>query len=109
MKNRNVILYMIVLALSLLNIGIDYDELENKNVPIIKKDDLPSEFSDDAYRTIIEFIQKTKFLDYEWAIFFNYITGEILKCAKGMANKVKIDFDELYQNNTSLSLLNTSR
>jgi hypothetical protein len=39
MKNRNFILYLIVLAFSLLNIGIDYDEyndLENKNVAIIK-------------------------------------------------------------------------
>jgi hypothetical protein len=85
------------LAFSLLNIGIDYDEyndLENKNVAIIKKEDLPSEFGDNAYRTIVEFIQKTKFLDYEWAIFFDYTTGEILKCAKGMINKVKIDFEE---------------
>lgn len=97
MKNRNFILYLIVLAFSLLNIGIDYDEyndLENKNVAIIKKEDLPSEFGDNAYRTIVEFIQKTKFLDYEWAIFFDYTTGEILKCAKGMINKVKIDFEE---------------
>ena len=51
MKNRNFILYIIFLALNLLNIGIDYNEyndLENKNNPIIKKEDLPSEFSDNA-------------------------------------------------------------
>ena len=97
MKNRIYILYLIVFAFSLLNIGFDieeYNDLENMNVPIIKKDDLPSEFSDNAYRIIVDFIQKTRCLDYEWAIFFDYSTGEILKCAKGITNKVKIDFDD---------------
>ena len=89
-----------------MNIDIDsneYNDLENRNVPIIRKDDLPSEFSDNAYRTIVEFIQKTRFLDYEWAIFFDYNTGEILKCAKGIANKVKIDLLLKYISNKNIN------
>ena len=72
----------------------EYKKLEKKNVGLIRKEDLPAEFSDKAYKTIVDFIQKTKNLDYEWAIFFDYLTGEILKCAKGISDEVKIYFDD---------------
>jgi hypothetical protein len=81
----------------MLNVGSDFEEyrkLEKNNVGLIRKEDLPSEFSDNAYKTITDFIQKTKNLDYEWAIFFDYLTGEILKCAKGISDAVKINFED---------------
>lgn len=97
MKIRNIILSLIVFVCGLLNIGsdfIEYNNLGNKDVPLIKKEDLPLEFSHEAYDTIIDFIKKTKGLNYEWAIFFDYDTGEILKCAKGISDKVKVNFED---------------
>lgn len=81
----------------MLNVGPDFEDykkLEINNVKLIKKEDLPSEFSENAYRTIVEFLQKTKNLDYEWAIFFDYLTGEILRCVKGDDNKVNLNFND---------------
>lgn len=81
----------------MLNVGPNFEEykkLEKKNVRLIRKEYLPSEFSDNAYRTIVDFIQKTKDLDYEWAIFFDYFTGEILRCGKGDGEKVDMNFDD---------------
>ena len=77
--------------------SIDFEEymkLETRNVSIVKREDLPFEFSDEAYKTIVGFIQKTKDLNYEWAIFFDYVTGEILKCVKGESDNVNVDFEE---------------
>lgn len=94
MKLRNIIVYLIIIACSLLNVGHDFEEyknLENKNVPVIKKEDLPDEFSHAAFNTIVDFIQKTRCLDYEWGLLFDYVTGEILKCVKGKENKVTLD------------------
>ncbi|MDO5861075.1 hypothetical protein [Methanobrevibacter sp.] len=65
--------------------------MENKNVPVIKKVDLPDEFGHNAYNTIVDFIQKTRCLDYEWGLLFDYVTGEILKCVKGKEDKVRLD------------------
>ena len=81
----------------MLNIDLDFEEykkLENNNVPLIKKEDLPKEFSQKAYTIIIEFIQKTKCLYYEWVIYFDYCTGEILRCVKGKDNQVRLDFED---------------
>ena len=60
--------------------------------PSIKKENLPKEFSDLALETINKFIEKTYLLDYECMIYFDYMTGETLKCAIGKSNKVKIKF-----------------
>lgn len=93
MKIKN-ILCLIIIVCSLLNVGRDFEEykdLEKKNVPVIKKEDLPREFSHDAYNTIIEFIQKTRCLDYEWGLLIDYVTGEILKCVKGKEDNVRLD------------------
>ena len=97
MKFRNLIIYLIIFAFCILNVDSDFGEyrkLEKKNVGLIRKEDLPSEFSDKAYRTIIDFIRKTKNLDYEWAIFFDYLTGEILRCAKGDGENVDMNFED---------------
>ncbi|MBQ9160504.1 MAG: hypothetical protein IJ122_04165 [Methanobrevibacter sp.] len=72
----------------------EYGELEIKNNISIKKEDLPGEFGDNAFETINEFIKKTHHLNHEWVMYFDYNTGEILKCGKGENNKVKIDFKD---------------
>ena len=68
MKIRGFILYIIILVCTIINVGRDfedYEKLENKQVVVVKREDLPSEFSDNAYRTIVDFIQKTRNLNYE--------------------------------------------
>ena len=97
MKFRSLIRYLIIISFCMLNVGSDFEEykkLEKMNVGLIRKEDLPSEFSDDAYKTIVDFIRKTKDLDYEWVIFFDYLTGEILRCVKGGDSNVKLDYNE---------------
>ena len=97
MKFRNLIIYSMILAFCMLNVGSDFEEyekLEKRDVSIIKKEDLPAEFSDEAYDTVVDFIRKTRCLNHEWVIFFDYVTGEILKCAKGISDRVKVNFDE---------------
>ena len=42
-------------------------------MPVIKKVDLPDEFGHNAYNTIVDFIQKTRCLDYEWGLLFDYV------------------------------------
>lgn len=84
-----------------------YQKLEVKNVASIKKSDLPSEFSDEAFWTVDEFIRKTRDIDYEILLFFDYKTGEILKCKIGEVNKVKLEFEEgEFKNNTVASIHN---
>lgn len=88
---------LIIFAFCMLNIGSDFEEyekLEKENVSLIRKEDLPSEFSDKAYGVIVDFIRKTKNLDYEWLIFFDYLSGEILRCVKGGENNVKLKFND---------------
>ena len=97
MKFRNLMTCLIIFAFCLLNVGSDFEEyrkLEKENMELIRKEDLPSQFSDNAYRTIVEFIRKTKNLDYEWAIFFDYLTGEILRCGRGDGEKVDMNFED---------------
>lgn len=86
MTIKNIILCLIFLVVSMLNSNVickNYNDLKINSNLSVKKDDLPQEFSDDALKTINEFIQKTRQLDSEWAIYFDYKTGEILKCGKG--------------------------
>ena len=71
-----------------------YDKLELKDVPSIKKSDLPSEFCEESFDIIDTFIKKTSGLEYEILIYFDYITGKILKCKIGNKNRVKMKFNE---------------
>ena len=71
-----------------------YRKLKIEDVSSISPDDLPNEFSAKSFKTVDEFIKKTKNLDYECVIYFDYITGEILKCAVGEINTVVIIFDK---------------
>lgn len=73
----------------------EYEKLESENVAVVTRQDLPDEFGDKAYEVIVEFIRKTRNLDYEWAIFFDYVTGEILRCVKGERDNVNVDFKEV--------------
>ena len=71
-----------------------YERLEvNKNVSI-KRSELPPEFSEDASKVVNDFIGKTIDLNYEIALYFDYITGEILKCKIGSETKVELKFEE---------------
>ena len=71
-----------------------YLKLENNNVASVKKSDLPSEFSDEAFKVVDEFIRKTADLNYEILIYFDYTTGEILKCKIGSTTNVKLNFEK---------------
>lgn len=97
MKNNNFLVYLIFNVAVLLNVLGNfsfrkYEELETRSTKFITIDDLPSEFSEDALKTINEFIQKTHDLDYEIMMYFDYVTGKILKCVFGDLNSVKIEF-----------------
>lgn len=97
MKIKNIIFNMIFLVVGILNsnqICDEYNDLDIESDLTLKKDDLPHEFSDEALRTVNEFIQKTHNLDFEWAIYFDYTTGEILKCGKGGTDNVNITFND---------------
>lgn len=97
MKIKNIVLSMIFLVISMSKanqICIEYEKLEIESNFSVKKEDLPQEFSDEALRTINEFIQKTHDLDCEWAIYFDYNTGKILKCGKGGNDNVNITFED---------------
>ena len=72
----------------------EYEKLKIENVPSIKREDLPDEFSDAVFKTIDEFIRKTRNLDYEIVMYFDYISGEIIKCVKGTTDNVKIVFND---------------
>ena len=62
--------------------------LKIKDVPSIKRTDLPSEFSDEAFKIVDEFIRKTIDLNYEILIYFDYVEGKILKCKNWKRNKM---------------------
>ena len=97
MKLRNFLFGLFFLMVSMLNFESDFDDyqkLEIKNVSSIRREDLPSDFSDDAFKTVDEFIRKTRDLNYEFVIYFDYVTGEILKCVKGGKDAVSFDFED---------------
>lgn len=71
-----------------------YQKLKINNVASIKKSDLPSEFSDKAFEVVDEFIKKTANLDFEILLFFDYKTGEIIKCKLGDKDNVKLKFKD---------------
>ena len=52
-----------------------YNKLKIEDVSSISPEDLPQEFSYESFKTIVEFIKKTKNLDYECALYFDYISG----------------------------------
>ena len=62
-------------------------------MPSIRRSDLPNEFTDDSFKTVDEFIRKTANLNFECVIYFDYITGEVLKCAIGKLDEVILNFD----------------
>lgn len=71
-----------------------YKKLKIKKNPSIKKSDLPFEFSDNTFNVVDEFIKKTIGIDYEILLYFDYITGEILKCKIGSKTNVELQFEE---------------
>ena len=71
-----------------------YRNLKCGDFPSIRRQDLPDEFSDLAFITIDEFIKKTYNLSYECLIYFDYITGEIIRCAMGKLDGVDLTFDD---------------
>ena len=72
----------------------DYEKLKAEDTPSIRREDLPDEFSDEAFRTVDEFIRKTKNLEFECVMYFDYVTGEILKFAFGEIDNVKLSFED---------------
>lgn len=38
--------------------------------------------------------KKTRGLDYEWVLYFDYVSGEILRCASGESNNVEMHFED---------------
>ena len=98
MKIKNKILIIICLFLALIQTDESdcekYRKLKAYDVTSINKSDLPSEFSEKAFRLVDEFIKKTSNLDYEIVIFFDYMTGEIIKCRIGIKDQVKLKFND---------------
>lgn len=95
MKLKNIIICLVLLLVGAFDVENEgYYKLEKSSNLSLIREDLPEEFSDGAYQTIVEFIQKTRGLTHEWVIYFDYITGEILKSANGDGNNVKIDFEK---------------
>ena len=85
MKFRNfmiILVFLLALIFDSQSYLEEYEKLKIENVPSIKREDLPEEFNDVAFKTVDEFIRKTRNLDYEIMIYFDYMTGEILKCVK---------------------------
>ncbi len=58
-----------------------YRHLEvNWSISPVTKDDLPSEFSPQAVKTVDMFRRKTVDLNFECMILFDYISGDIISC-----------------------------
>ena len=96
MKIKNIFIIFFEFLLSLLNSKSDfkkYDKLKINDVASIKIEDLPEEFGKEAFKTIDEFIKKTAYLNHEWLLYFDYKTGEILRCIEGKKDEVKITFE----------------
>lgn len=97
MKIRNFILCLMFLVMGMLNVESECDKylkLKNNESLSLKQSDLPDEFGDGAYNLIVDFIQKTRDLDYEWVLYFDYCTGEILRCMGGNENNVSLKFKD---------------
>ena len=97
MKIENMMICIVVLLTNLVDIDVDFKDYENlkiNNVPSINPMDLPLEFGEGAFKTVDEFIKKTHYIDCEWVIHFDYVTGEILKCKKGGKDNVSVTFEE---------------
>lgn len=97
MKFRNFMLVIFILLAGML--GDDssyekYDKLKLENCVSIKMEDLPEEFGENAFKTVDEFVKKTFHLDYECLLYFDYVTGEILRCAIGNLDSVNIIHDD---------------
>lgn len=104
MKLKNLFLILLILVTGSLNNHVvhaesldlaceKYRNLKCGDFPSIRRQDLPDEFSDLAFKTIDEFIKKTYNLSYECLIYFDYITGEIIRCAMGKLDGVDLTFD----------------
>ena len=85
---------LIIIAILTLFANKRYEKLEKDKKISIKLEDLPEEFTSESFETIVEFIQKTKNLEYECIMYFDYVSGQILKVATGEINEVKIRFKD---------------
>ena len=88
---------VIICIISIINCENDFKNYRNlkiKFVKSIKQSDLPQDFSDKSFEVVDEFIRKTVDINYEILLYFDYITGEILKCKIGEKNRIKLDFEE---------------
>ena len=97
MKIKNIFIIFFEFLLSLLNSKSDfkkYDKLKINDVASIKIEDLPEEFGKEAFKTIDEFIKKTAYLNHEWLLYFDYKTGEILRCIEGKKDNVELKFKD---------------
>ena len=97
MKIKNIIKVFVVFLVSLLNSDSDfkkYNKLKINDVASIKIENLPEEFGKEAFNTIDEFIKKTIYLNHEWLLYFDYKTGEILRCVEGKKDNVKVKFED---------------
>ena len=88
---------IIICIISIINCENDFKNYRNlkiKFVKSIKQSDLPQDFSDKAFEVVDEVIRKTVDINYEILLYFDYITGEIIKCKIGEKNRIKLDFEE---------------
>jgi hypothetical protein len=96
--------------MSIVSVNSDFEEyirLKNNNSISIKKQDLPQDFSEKAHDIVLDFIGKTRDLDYEWLLYFDYITGDILRCVKGKSDNVNLVFEDgEFENNYVASIHN---
>lgn len=95
--NFRKIISIIICFISLINSESEcekYSKLKIKDVASIRPSDLPHEFSFEAFKVVDEFIRKTIDLNYEIVLFFDYVTGEILRCAIGGKTTVELKFED---------------
>ena len=95
MFTKKIFLIVVVLLTLLINSSYKiYEKLEKDEKISIRLEDLPDEFTQESLDIIIEFIQKTKNLKYECIMYFDYVTGQILKFEMGKKEEVKIEFSD---------------
>lgn len=70
-----------------------YEKLKLEYNVSIKKECLPDEFGENAFKTVDEFVKKTFNLNYECLLYFDYVTGQIILCAIGKSDKVYVNYD----------------
>ncbi len=98
MKIKNIVLFVIVIVMLMLNVDFEsdfekYKKLKINNVPSIKREDLPLEFSKKAFEIVDEFIKKTADCNKEILIYFDYGTGDVIDCVIGDFDNVASDID----------------